>query len=75
MKTAIEEVKLKMGDLVLLAAVGVGFTIGAALLRSIRANETTAGSAGQSLSSDRWNLHQSALRLTVRKMAHCTTGC
>ena len=33
METAIEEGKLKKGDLVLLAAVGAGFTVGAALLR------------------------------------------
>jgi 3-oxoacyl-[acyl-carrier-protein] synthase III len=33
METAVEEGKLKKGDLVLLAAVGAGFTIGAALLR------------------------------------------
>ena len=33
METAIEEGKLKKGDLVLLAAVGAGFTTGAALLR------------------------------------------
>jgi 3-oxoacyl-[acyl-carrier-protein] synthase-3 len=33
METAVEEVKLKKGDLVLLAAVGAGFTVGAALLR------------------------------------------
>jgi len=33
METAIEEGKLKRGDLVLLAAVGAGFTVGAALLR------------------------------------------
>ncbi|MGD0861083.1 MAG: beta-ketoacyl-ACP synthase III [Terracidiphilus sp.] len=33
METAIEEGKLKKGDLVLLAAVGGGFTVGAALLR------------------------------------------
>ena len=33
MKTAIEEGKLKKGDLVLLAAVGAGFTSGATLLR------------------------------------------
>ncbi len=33
METAIEEGKLKQGDLVLLAAVGAGFTVGAALLR------------------------------------------
>jgi 3-oxoacyl-[acyl-carrier-protein] synthase III len=33
METAIEEDKLKKGDLVLLAAVGAGFTVGAALLR------------------------------------------
>jgi 3-oxoacyl-[acyl-carrier-protein] synthase III len=32
-ETAIEEGKLKKGDLVLLAAVGAGFTVGAALLR------------------------------------------
>ena len=33
METAVEEGKLKKGDLVLLAAVGAGFTVGAALLR------------------------------------------
>lgn len=33
METAIEDGKLKKGDLVLLAAVGAGFTVGAALLR------------------------------------------
>lgn len=33
METAIEEGKLKKGDLVLLAAVGAGFTVGAALLQ------------------------------------------
>ncbi len=33
METAIEEGKMKKGDLVLLAAVGAGFTVGAALLR------------------------------------------
>lgn len=33
METAIQEGKLKKGDLVLLAAVGAGFTVGAALLR------------------------------------------
>jgi 3-oxoacyl-[acyl-carrier-protein] synthase-3 len=33
METAIEEGKLKKGDLVLLAGVGAGFTVGAALLR------------------------------------------
>jgi 3-oxoacyl-[acyl-carrier-protein] synthase III len=33
METAIEEGKLRKGDLVLLAAVGAGFTVGAALLR------------------------------------------
>ena len=33
METAIEEGKLKKGDLVLFAAVGAGFTVGAALLR------------------------------------------
>lgn len=33
METAIEEGKLKKGDLVLLAAVGAGFTVGAVLLR------------------------------------------
>lgn len=33
METAIEQGKLKKGDLVLLAAVGAGFTVGAALLR------------------------------------------
>lgn len=33
METAIEEGKIKKGDLVLLAAVGAGFTVGAALLR------------------------------------------
>jgi 3-oxoacyl-[acyl-carrier-protein] synthase-3 len=33
METAIEEGKLKKGDLVLLAAVGAGFTVGASLLR------------------------------------------
>jgi len=33
METAVEEGKLKKGDLVLLAAVGAGFTVGAVLLR------------------------------------------
>lgn len=33
MQTALDEGKLKKGDLVLLAAVGAGFTVGAALLR------------------------------------------
>ena len=33
MQTAVEEGKLKKGDLVLLAAVGAGFTSGATLLR------------------------------------------
>jgi 3-oxoacyl-[acyl-carrier-protein] synthase-3 len=33
MNTAIEEGKLKKGDLVLVAAVGAGFTVGATLLR------------------------------------------
>jgi 3-oxoacyl-[acyl-carrier-protein] synthase-3 len=33
METAIEEGKLKKGDLLLIAAVGAGFTTGAALLR------------------------------------------
>jgi 3-oxoacyl-[acyl-carrier-protein] synthase-3 len=33
MGTAVEEGKLKKGDLVLLAAAGAGFTVGAALLR------------------------------------------
>ena len=33
METAVEEGKLKKGDLVLIAAVGAGFTVGAALLR------------------------------------------
>ena len=33
METAIEEGKLKKGDLMLIAAVGAGFTVGAALLR------------------------------------------
>jgi 3-oxoacyl-[acyl-carrier-protein] synthase-3 len=33
MNTAIEEGKLKKGDLVLLASVGAGFTVGATLLR------------------------------------------
>ena len=33
MQTAIDEGKLKKGDLVLLAAVGAGFTVGAALLK------------------------------------------
>ncbi len=33
MQTAIDEGKLKKGDLVLIAAVGAGFTVGAALLR------------------------------------------
>ena len=33
METAIEEGKMKKGDLVLLAAVGAGFTVGASLLR------------------------------------------
>jgi len=32
-ETAVEEGKLKKGDLVLLAAVGAGFSVGAALLR------------------------------------------
>jgi hypothetical protein len=41
----------------------------------MRGNETTAGPFGRSFSSDRWILHQSALLMTVRKMAHCTTGC
>ena len=33
MQTAIDQGKLKMGDLVLLASVGAGFTTGATLLR------------------------------------------
>ena len=33
MQTAIDEGKLKKGDLVLLASVGAGFTVGATLLR------------------------------------------
>jgi len=33
MQTAIEEGRLKKGDLVLLASVGAGFTVGATLLR------------------------------------------
>jgi 3-oxoacyl-[acyl-carrier-protein] synthase-3 len=33
METAVEEGKLKKGDLVLLAAAGAGFTTGATLLR------------------------------------------
>ncbi|MDE3189096.1 MAG: 3-oxoacyl-ACP synthase, partial [Acidobacteriota bacterium] len=33
METAVEEGKLKKGDLVLISAVGAGFTVGAALLR------------------------------------------
>jgi 3-oxoacyl-[acyl-carrier-protein] synthase-3 len=33
MQTALDEGKLKKGDLVLLSAVGAGFTVGAALLR------------------------------------------
>ena len=33
MNTAIEEGKLKKGSLVLMASVGAGFTVGAALLR------------------------------------------
>jgi len=33
METAVEEGKLNKGDLVLLASVGAGFTVGAALLR------------------------------------------
>jgi len=33
METAVEEGKLKKGDLVLLAAVGAGFTVGTTLLR------------------------------------------
>jgi 3-oxoacyl-[acyl-carrier-protein] synthase-3 len=33
METAVEQGKLKKGDLVLLAAAGAGFTVGAALLR------------------------------------------
>jgi len=33
MQTAIDEGRLKKGDLVLLSAVGAGFTVGAALLR------------------------------------------
>jgi len=33
MQTAIEEKRLKKGDLVLLASVGAGFTVGATLLR------------------------------------------
>ena len=33
METALEEGRLKKGDLVLLASVGAGFTVGATLLR------------------------------------------
>ena len=33
METAVEQGKLNKGDLVLIAAVGAGFTVGAALLR------------------------------------------
>jgi 3-oxoacyl-[acyl-carrier-protein] synthase III len=33
MQTALEEKRLKRGDLVLLASVGAGFTVGATLLR------------------------------------------
>jgi 3-oxoacyl-[acyl-carrier-protein] synthase-3 len=33
METAVEEGKLKKGDLVLMAAVGAGFSVGAVLLR------------------------------------------
>jgi 3-oxoacyl-[acyl-carrier-protein] synthase-3 len=33
MNTALEEGRLKKGDLVLLASVGAGFTVGATLLR------------------------------------------
>ena len=33
MQTALEEERLKKGDLVLLASVGAGFTVGATLLR------------------------------------------
>jgi 3-oxoacyl-[acyl-carrier-protein] synthase-3 len=33
METAVEEGKLKKGDLVLMAAVGAGFTVGVTLLR------------------------------------------
>jgi len=33
MQTALDEGKLKKGDLVLLASVGAGFTVGATLLR------------------------------------------
>jgi 3-oxoacyl-[acyl-carrier-protein] synthase III len=33
MQTAVEEGKLKKGDLVMLASVGAGFTVGATLLR------------------------------------------
>ena len=33
MRTALEEGKLKKGDLVLIASVGAGFTVGAALLQ------------------------------------------
>jgi len=33
MQTALEEKRLKKGDLVLLASVGAGFTVGATLLR------------------------------------------
>jgi 3-oxoacyl-[acyl-carrier-protein] synthase-3 len=33
MQTALDEKKLKKGDLVLLAAVGAGFTAGATLIR------------------------------------------
>jgi len=33
MQTAREEAKLKKGDLVMLASVGAGFTVGATLLR------------------------------------------
>ena len=33
MQTALDEQRLKQGDLVLLASVGAGFTVGATLLR------------------------------------------
>jgi 3-oxoacyl-[acyl-carrier-protein] synthase-3 len=33
METAIEDDRLKKGDLILLASVGAGFTVGACLLR------------------------------------------
>ena len=43
METAIEEGKLKKGDLVLLAAVGAGFTVGTTLLRWERARRMSEG--------------------------------